>query len=138
MFVQVPKCHPQSACSHFLSILTFRSAFRYVTTQAVLALYASGRTTGIVCDSGDGVTHVVPVYEAIAIGCHRYFGTQQSEQSESDTTGGQKGLKLQSKCLESLVSLLGAGLPGSTRRGTRELCGKRIDRVPHCYLMWVG
>ena len=64
--------------------------------------------------------------------------SQQSEQSESDTTGGQKGLKLQSKCLESLVSLLGAGLPGSTRRGTRELCGKRIDRVPHCYLMWVG
>lgn len=37
--------------------------FRYFSTQAVLALYASGRTTGTVCDSGDGVTHVVPVYE---------------------------------------------------------------------------
>ncbi|CAK8995739.1 unnamed protein product [Durusdinium trenchii] len=39
----------------------------YVSTQAVLALYASGRTTGIVCDSGDGVTHVVPVYEGFLV-----------------------------------------------------------------------
>ena len=39
----------------------------YVFTQAVLALYASGRTTGLVCDSGDGVSHIVVVYDGYSI-----------------------------------------------------------------------
>src|ERR1700753_2790559 len=46
---------------------TFNVPAFYVSIQAVLSLYASGRTTGIVLDAGDGVTHVVPIYEGFSL-----------------------------------------------------------------------
>jgi len=39
----------------------------YIGIQAVLVLYAQGLLTGVVVDSGDGVTHVIPVFDGFAL-----------------------------------------------------------------------
>lgn len=46
---------------------TFNVPALFISMQAVLSLYASGRTTGVVLDSGDGITQAVPIYEGFAI-----------------------------------------------------------------------
>ena len=45
---------------------TFNVPCFYLSMQSILALYASGRTTGVVIDSGHGITHTVPVVEGYA------------------------------------------------------------------------
>jgi len=60
-----PKKNRAKAAEIFFE--SFNCPALYIQTQAVLSLYASGRTTGVVLDSGDGVTSAVPVYQGFAI-----------------------------------------------------------------------
>ena len=46
---------------------TFNTPAMYISIQFLLSLYASGRTTGIVMDSGDGVSHTAPIYEGFSL-----------------------------------------------------------------------
>lgn len=46
---------------------TFNVPGLYIAIQAVLSLYSAGKFTGIVCDSGDGVTHLVPIFDGYAL-----------------------------------------------------------------------
>jgi actin len=60
-----PKVNREKMTS--LMFETFCVQGMYVSIQAILSLYSNGRTTGCVIDSGDGVTHAVPVYEGFSI-----------------------------------------------------------------------
>ncbi|PSK33798.1 hypothetical protein C7M61_005142 [Candidozyma pseudohaemuli] len=61
--------NPRANRDHMCQIMfeTFNIPCVYVSVQAVLSIYALGRTTGVVLDSGDGVSHVVPVYNGFSL-----------------------------------------------------------------------
>lgn len=64
-----PPMNPNSNREKLIEIMFERYGFQgcYISIQAVLTLYAQGLLTGIVLDSGDGVTHICPVYEGFSL-----------------------------------------------------------------------
>jgi actin beta/gamma 1 len=46
---------------------TFNFPMVYIAIPAVLSMYALGRTTGIILDAGDGMSHAVPIYEGYVL-----------------------------------------------------------------------
>ena len=60
-----PKANREKAAE--IMFETFNVPYLYLHLQAVLALLASGRTTGVVLDSGENISHVVPTFEGYAI-----------------------------------------------------------------------
>jgi actin-related protein len=59
---------------------TFNTPAMYIANQSVLSLYSSGRTTGVVIESGDGTTQIVPIYEGFPL----YHATHQLSLAGSD------------------------------------------------------
>jgi len=61
--------NPKKNREQMLSVMFEKYGFQgvYIGIQAVLVLYAQGLLTGVVVDSGDGVTHIIPVFDGFAL-----------------------------------------------------------------------
>lgn len=79
---------------------TFKCEKYYLSVTAVLALLATGKVTGLVLESGEGVTHSVPVFEGVSIP----FATIKLELGGGDLT----------QYLMSLFREEGFNIPGDT------------------------
>ncbi|KAF6003359.1 Actrt2p [Cyanidiococcus yangmingshanensis] len=90
----------------------------FIVVQAVLALYATGRTTGVVLDLGDGVTHVVPVYEGYCLP-HAVQRLNLAGRELTDFTA---------KLLNHECGLLMQHRPSAVREIAREV------KEQHCYV----
>lgn len=64
-----PPMNPSKNREKMIEVMFEKYGFEgvYIAIQAVLTLYAQGLLTGVVVDSGDGVTHICPVYEGFAL-----------------------------------------------------------------------
>ncbi|KAK2195285.1 bifunctional Actin family/ATPase [Babesia duncani] len=56
-----PKLHRERCCQMFFE--TFNVPALYMAPTAILSLYGTARTTGLILDIGNNVTHSVPIHE---------------------------------------------------------------------------
>jgi actin-related protein len=104
VFMTEPSLNPRKSREEMIKRMfeVFQVHSFYVATQAVLALYSSGRMTGIVLDSGEGQTTAVPVYEGYPLP----HAITRNELAGSDLTAHllhslkEKGVNLGEKPME--------------------------------------
>ena len=66
----------------------------FITTNPVMALFGRSRTTGLVVDNGDSVTHTVPIIEGIM---------QRHEIEKSNKYGGNAMTKYLAEIIQGLT-----------------------------------
>uniref|UniRef100_A0A5S6QYC1 Actin-related protein 2 n=1 Tax=Trichuris muris TaxID=70415 RepID=A0A5S6QYC1_TRIMR len=64
-----PPLNPNKNRERMVEVMFEKYGFQgvHVAVQAMLTLYAQGLVTGVVVDSGDGVTHICPIYQGFAL-----------------------------------------------------------------------
>merc|ERR1712025_1229350 len=84
---------------------TFNVPAMYIAIQAVLSLYSSGRTTGIVMDAGDGGSHTVPIFEGYALphAIQRINLAGRDLTEHLQTILGEKGIDLNTSAEKEIV-----------------------------------
>ncbi|XP_070930211.1 actin, aortic smooth muscle-like isoform X6 [Macaca nemestrina] len=84
VLVTEPPLNPTPSKQKVTQVLfeTFNIPALYLANQGVLSLYASGQTSGLTVESGEGMTHFVP----IADGCPLHLSTFQLDIAGQDLT----------------------------------------------------
>merc|ERR1712166_1131147 len=90
----------------------------YIAAQAVLSLYATGRTTGIVCDCGEAVSHTVPIFEGYSMP-HAIQRTNLAGNALTDY--------LIRILMDSKINLYAPALRGTAIKIKEELCQVSMD-----------
>jgi len=69
MLVSEPPLNPKKNREKLVELMmeSFDVPKVYIGNQAVMSLFATGKTTGTVLDIGEGISHAVPIYEGYAI-----------------------------------------------------------------------
>ena len=68
MLLTEPQFNPNANKETMVQMFeTFKTPAMHVAMQAILSAYVVGRTAGLILDSGDGVSHTVPIYEGYTI-----------------------------------------------------------------------
>lgn len=113
---------------------TFNAPALNVYIQAVLAIFAAGRGSGLVIDSGDGVTHAVPVSQGFVI----QNAIQRIDVAGCDVTDHlqlllrKAGISLQTSAEREIVREIKEKmcyLALDPRREEKEWINARIDRM---------